>query len=399
MNRSLLPIPFVAALACAQGSPTPDPAALAAAYDRLAAAVAPQIAGPDQNLCVSPASLGLCLSMLLPGARGETLAELQRLLGPAGLSPERTIAAIPPLLAPLHGARKLELTVVHDLWPQAGHPLLPGYVAAVRSAFGAEPRPLDFRKDPPAARKTINDAVAKATRGRIVDLLAPDAVDADTRLVLTNAIYLKADWKVPFPAEGTHDATFHRPGGDVAVPTMHLDATLSLADRGGVLVLQLPYVDPDFVFEVALPPAGAQVAAAEQVLQAGAAAGAAPSPRLVAVALPRFRIEGSFELARALRAAGLVKTTTQGDADLSGIDGGLGRLYVEEVVQKTFLDVAEKGTEAAAATAIVAKSAGAPPPTAIPFVVDRPFAYALRHTKTGLTLFAGRCVAPISAAH
>jgi len=164
-----------------------------------------------------------------------------------------------------------------------------------------------------------------------------------------------------------------------------------LAEVEGVQVLRMPYVDPEFAFDVALPGKGATLANAEASLRPEGAMAwtAALKMQPVAVTLPRFRVEGSFRLTEALRALGLVQATTPNQADFSGIDGGAGRLYIAEVVHKTFLDVAEKGTEAAAATAVVMRAGSAMRPGAT-FTADRPFAFALRDLNTGLVLFAGR---------
>jgi serpin B len=381
----------------AAAAPKPDDQRLLAeTFDSFGADVADKLAKPGQNLCFSPASLCLCLSMLLPGANGETLAELQKALCPKEWDGPRATAAMPALLTHLHDPRKIELSVVHDLWPQAGHPLLPDFLAAMHTAFGAEVRPLDYARHTELARKTINDHVAKATKGRILELLDPTAIETTTLLVLTNALYFKADWLQPFPAEDTRDGPFHLPEGvEVKVPLMHLHGTLACAEVDGVQVVRLPYVDPDYAFDAALPAAGDTLATAEIVLQPDGMAKWTEAAKLqpVLVTLPRFRIEGSFHLCKTLRALGLVRTTTRGEADFRGIDGGAGQLFVDEVVQKTFLEVGENGTEAAAATAMVGKG-GRRQPQAKAFQADRPFAYALRDLKTGLVLFAGRVVDP-----
>jgi serpin B len=161
----LLTTGLVAQSPPAAAAPKPDDQRLLAeTFDSFGADVADRLAKPGQNLCLSPASLCLCLSMLLPGANGETLAELQHALCPKDWDGPRATAAMPALLTHLHDPRKIELAVVHDLWPQEGHPLLPDFLAAMRTAFGAEVRPLDYAKHTDLARKTINDYVAKATK-------------------------------------------------------------------------------------------------------------------------------------------------------------------------------------------------------------------------------------------
>jgi serpin B len=374
-------------------SGTEDAAALAAALDHFGGELAAVAGKADANLCLSSASIGLCLLMTLPGARGDTAGELQRLLCPQGFDAARTTAAAHQLLDHLRGTSKIELALVNDLWPQSGHPVLSPYLDAVQRGFSAQLRPVDFKADPAAARATINAYIAKATRGHIADLLGADAVRKDTRLVLTNAIWLKADWASPFRGEDTHNGTFHLLDQKTAeVPLMHQRGTFAYAEVGGLQLLRLPYVDASFAFDIALPAAGAPLATAEKALLPAANQAMVLQPATVQVTLPRFRIEGSFNLATVLAGLGL-QTATTPKADFSGIDGGNGNLYIGEVVHKTYLDVAEKGTEAAAATAVVMR-AGSRPPAGPMFIADRPFAFALRDLTTGLVLFSGRVVDP-----
>jgi serpin B len=387
-----------AALAQAPG-PRPtvenDARALAAAIGRFGRTLAARTPA-DANLCQSPASIALCLLLVLPGARGATATELQKLLCPDGWDDQRALAAAHTLLARRCASRTIELSVVNDLWPLAGQPLVPEFVAATKDAFDAEVRPQPFATDPAAARRTINDFVAKATRDRITDLLPPDAVGRDTRLLLTNAIWLKADWRDQFKGALTHGGTFHLADGtDTTVPFMRRQGQYALAEVGGVQVLRMPYVDQDFAFDVALPAKSGDLAQAEAALVADGAEGwaAALKVRTVAVTLPRFRIEGSFSLTDHLRAMGLAKATSPDSADFSGIDRGAGRLFLGEVVHKTFLEVAERGTEAAAATAAGMRAAGEMQQVTS-FTADRPFAFALRDLATGLVLFAGRVCDP-----
>jgi serpin B len=389
------------ALTCAPAQEQrPDPAEndariLATALDRFGAELAARM-GKDGNLCLSPASVGLCLLMMLPGARGATADELHKLLCPDGWDDKRTLLAARTLMVHLHGSRTIEMSLVNDLWPQTGHPLVPEFLAATRAAFDSVVRPQDFRKDPMAARKIINDYVARATKQRITDLLPPDLVGPETRLVLTNAIYLKADWLGKFDGDETREGAFQlADGNQVQVPFMHRRGQYAIADVAGLQVLRMPYVDQEFAFEVALPAKGATLASAEAALRPeGIGAWAALlKAQAVDVTLPSFRVENRFRLVEALRALGLVKATTPDEADFSGIDGGAGNLFIGEAVHKTFLDVAEKGTEAAAATAVVMKSVSMPEP-AVRFTADQPFAFALRDLRTGLVLFAGRVADP-----
>jgi len=374
-------------------SPEADAAMLAAALDRFGADVMAH--EPAGNLCYSPASTAMALLMCLAGAQGTTAAELHAALAPVGLDGDRLHAAAAALQGRLRRSVKgFELSCAQDLFVQQGKPLVPAFVELLRKRYGLSPRAVDFRKHVEAARTAINARVAELTHGRIPDLIAPGQIEAATRLVLTNALYLKSDWLHPFAETGTHDAAFHLDGGtQVQVPTMNLETTLEVADAELGTIVRLPYVGGEFAFDLALPKEAGQLDATLRALVATTAGDwrgkLAPVP--TGLALPRFRIENRMVLNDALQAAG-IKAAFSRDADFRGIDGGDDALCIDLVVQKTWLDVAEKGTEAAAATAVIVKSAAALAGRPIRF--DRPFAYALRDLRTGLCLFAGRCHDP-----
>jgi serpin B len=384
-------------------APAPDPAAdvaaLAAHLNGFAQDLNARIAPADANLTSSGASVAFVLLMALAGAEAETAKELLALLAPPGFDAPRVHAAAGRLLAAQRQAVArggFEIALVNDLWPQAGHPILPAYVAVTRDRYGAELRPMDYAGGAEQAREAINAYIAKATKDRIRDLIPPGLVTTDTRLVLTNAVYFKALWQHPFDVDDTRDSAFALPGGErIRTPFMHLTHDFDLAEAKDMLVLRLPYEGGRHALDLVLPQGNGSLAAAEQALrgEADAAWQRSLRRRPVIVGLPRFRIEGAFRLVETLRALGLVTATTAGRADFDGIDGGKAQLFIDEVVHKTFLEVGEKGTEAAAATAAVMKAGAAMPHETKPpirFVADRPFAFGIRDLASGLLLFSGR---------
>src|SRR5262245_19971324 len=172
-------------------SPEADAAALAAALGRFGADVMAR--QPAGNLCYSPASTALALLMCLAGADGTTAAELQAALAPAGLDGNRLHAAAAALQQRLRrSAKGFELACAQDLFVQQGKPLVSAFVDLLRKHYGLSPRAVDFRQHLDAARTAINARVAEVTRGRIPELLTADLLDDTMRLVLTNALYLKA---------------------------------------------------------------------------------------------------------------------------------------------------------------------------------------------------------------
>ena len=283
------------------------------------------------------------------------------------------------------------LRAPNTMWVQAGLPLSPGFTSRLGDAV--ELRPADFRSAPQAARAQINELIAEQTAGKITDLLGPDAVGAATRLLLANAVYLKARWAFPFPAHATADAPFHPASGPtLSVPVMRRTADLAYLRADGYQAVLLPYRGSSLAMAIVLPdgplPAlAARLAGGISPLLAGA------TRQSVALALPKFRQRAGFGLIPALRQLGVEDAFT-GAADFRGITPQE-RLFISAVVHQAYIDVDEQGTEAAAATAIgMRPMALRREPDPIRMVVDRPFLFAITDTATGLPLFLGQVTRP-----
>jgi uncharacterized protein (TIGR01777 family) len=398
-----------AAMALAVATPAqnaaPEVRELAAALNGFAAALHGRLidAGTPSS---SPASIALALAMLLPGARGSTADELATVLRlPAELRGERLQAAADSLLRHLGvddrtpGDRHCQLRITNDLWTQSGHPIEPAYAKTLREAFHAGHHDVAFRDDPDGARRRINAHVARATNDRIRDLLSPDLVTADTRTILTNALWLKAKWADEFYEGATKPAPFHlRKGQTVDVPMMRNVDSFAYAETADWQCVVLPFAGHTLACEVMLPRKGKDLAAAEQALLAGAhQQGIAPNR--VDVHLPRFRVASTCRLRDPLQTLGLRAAFVPSTADFTGISPK-GQLVLDDVVHQTWIQVDEHGAEAAAATASVMTVGSAMPPKQqppIPFVADRPFAFALRHRTSNLVLFVGRVEDPRGA--
>jgi serine protease inhibitor len=289
--------------------------------------------------------------------------------------------------------------------------------------------PADFRGDPEGARKAINTWAEEQTKGRIKDILPPRSVTSDTRLVLANAVYFLGQWAEPFDPKLTKDAPFAAvDGSEAKVPTMrgHLkgaryaafngdgsvfDTPMTVARGGGsrsspypgpdgFLAAELPYKGGDLSMMLLVPQSRDGLERLEgQLSEANLSAWtAALKTRETEVALPRFRVETGYELKQALKDMGVNRAFDAASADFSGIHSGptaQDRLFIGLVLHKAFVAVDEKGTEAAAVTAVV-KDLGGPPH--VPFVpvvrADRPFLFLVRDAKTGTVLFLGRVTDP-----
>jgi serpin B len=361
-----------------------DMAAMVSAFDAfgLDLLTAPTLAD-EPNLVVSPVSASLALQMIGAGAAGETAAQITKVLHlPEGERP------------PLPALDQTNLKVSNTAWTQRGLELKPDYRDTLRDTFGATLDEADFQGDPHGARGRINQTVADQTAGKITDLFPRDTITRDTRLVLTNALYLKAEWAQAFPGDRTAEEPFTRDDGStVTVPMMHNDpykdpeAKLGYAEGPGYQVVTLPYRGGELAFTVIVPES------IEAVRGKGIAAllsEVRPSP--VDFAMPRFTAKTSVDLTETLEAAGMPTAFTSA-ADFSGITDDA-QLRIDSVQHKTFVHVDEQGTEAAAATGVDAHIVSAP---VIPTVtVDRPFLFVITDTATGAPLFLGRITDPAS---
>ena len=357
------------------------------------------------NLFFSPYSIGAALAMVRAGAAGQTKVEFDQVLGAADygalgkelatrseLTPvqKNHLQYMPEASASDFGCH---LTVANALWRQKGYAVNPDYIAALRSGMGAEVGEADFQGARAAAVKAINDWAAKATRDKIKDVLSEQQIDPMTRVILANAIYFKARWEDEFSEYGTQTRPFTLlDGRKVNVPTMMSLGHRLTARDGKILALQLPYSGEKLAMLVLLPDPGA-LAQVEKDLSA------AQLDRLQAgmkgstteVTLPKFRIESTFALRTALQALGLASAFSP-TADYAGISSEPG-FALSEVLHKTYVDVNEKGTEAAAVTVPMA-AGSAPPKKNVEFKADRPFLFAIRDLPTKTTLFLGRVADP-----
>ncbi|WP_327677922.1 serpin family protein [Kitasatospora sp. NBC_00458] len=405
--------PAVVRVAAPGSPPTVDPAQVTATAAATGAfgldllhTLTADPAAAGRNLVLSPSGLATALAMLLPGARGTSAEELTRALH-TELAPQQYALAAGALnrRTPTGGdGGGFVLRQADDIWAQRDFPVDQGYLGVLAAAFDTGVHTADFRKDPEGARKAVNSAVEKATEGRVKDLFGKGQINADTRLALTDALYLKADWAAPFKAPNTADRPFHRLDGSVpAVPTMAAKESLRYAEgSGGILgepwqAVELPYAGGSLAMDLVVPAQGGFEAFRKGLDQTrldlilGSLTG-----RSVDLTLPKFHFDTANDLKPALRALGVDAVFGPG-ADLSGIPGAgaTERLKVGAVVQKATVQVDEKGTVAAAGSGVsVEAMAGAAPKDPVQLHIDRPFLFLIRDTATGRPLFLGQVTDP-----
>ncbi len=356
----------------------------------------------NTNLIFSPASISIALAMTYAGAAGATATEmastLHFTLPPAQL--HLAFDALDLALAsrgqgfPGADGGPMQVNIVNALWAEKTYTFSPDFLDTLAANYGAGVNLLDFLNAPDPSRLAINAWVAEQTNNKIQDLLPQGSVVASTKLVLTDAVYFNAAWGSPFDANNTGDGSFTLlDGSSVTAKFMRSDFYGLPATQGtNFVAASLPYADDNLSLVVVVPDAG-QFSQVESSLDSTALATlvAGLTSQQVILSLPRFKIETGADLVDLLKAMGMTSAFISGVADFSGMDGTQ-NLFIRDVVHKAFIDVAEKGTEAAAATGVLMSGSGAP--TGLLINADRPFLYFLRDQPTGAILFMGRVLDP-----
>lgn len=356
-----------------------------------------QLKGKEGNLFFSPFSISTALAMTHAGARNNTEAEMAKVLH-FTLPQDKLHPAFASLVNGLNdGGKKgdYEMAVATALWIQKDYKLLDEFLGLVKKNYGAGLNSVDFVKATEDCRKTINNWVEKQTKDRIKDLVAPGILTADTRLVLTNAIYFKGMWLVKFDKAKTKAQPFFiTPDKKKNVPMMKQEEEkFGYTETDEVQILELRYQGKALSMLVILPKKNDGLADVEKSLTADKLGGWTKRmfPTGVMVSLPKFEYTTDFMLGKALQAMGMTDAFS-GKADFSGMTGNK-ELQIAEVIHKAFVKVDEYGTEAAAATAVGGMLGEAPsePPV---FRADHPFLFLIRDNASGSILFMGRVVEP-----
>jgi serpin B len=298
----------------------------------------------------------------------------------------------------------MQVNITNAIWAEQTYTFRSDFLDTLAANYGAGVNLLDIVNAPDPSRLTINAWVADQTNNKIQDLLPAGSIDSLTRLVLTDAVYFNAAWDTPFDPTNTYDGSFALlDGSSVAVKFMKAELNSMNGERSSLPAIQgtnyvaasLPYADQRLSLVLVVPDAG-QFSQVESSLDATAlgtlVAGLVSQP--VSLALPRFKVETGTSLVKLLQTLGMTSAFIPGTADFSGMDG-THNLFISDVIHRAFIDVAEKGTEAAAATAVVIRPTGAPlPSVGLVINADRPFLYFLRDQPTGAILFMGRVQDP-----
>ena len=356
----------------------------------------------DGNLIYSPYSISLALAMTYAGARGMTENQMAETLH---FSPQNKLHSALNSLdlelskrgqATSKDETPLQLDIANAVWAEQTFSFLKDYLDVIAQNYGAGIQLADFIHRHEAIREEINGWVNSQTNDKIQDLIPAGVLDPATKMVLVNAIYFKADWLHQFSPDATRDAPFHLlDGSDVQVKMMSQSMFgVRYAQGEGYQAIELLYQGETAAMDIIVPDKGnfsdfestLNVQKLEEILSNMQPSGG------MELGLPKFSFSADFDLKERLSAMGMSDAFDPARADFSGMTGGRD-LYIDTVLHKAFVAADEKGTEAAAATAVIVMPTSAMLPD-VTLTIDRPFIFVIRDLPSGQILFIGRVLNP-----
>jgi serpin B len=356
------------------------------------------------NLVYSPYSISLAFAMAYAGAAGDTASQMANVLHydlpdaqfhAAFNALDQDLAGRPAQVANVAEEDRFQLSIANALWGQQDRTFLPAYLDLLAVNYGAGMHLVDFIHAPDTSRQKINNWVSDQTRKLIQDLFPEGSITPDVVLVLANAIYFKATWQEEFLSGRTNPAPFHLlDGGTVDVPMMAMlpDQTFPYAAGDGWQAIALPYKGSLVEMFIIVPDLGTfNTFEPNLTAESYQSIYSALKSQPVNLSLPKFKFDFGLGLKDVLVPMGMQDAFQPYVADFSGMDGSQ-LLFLSNAFHKAFIAVDEKGTEAAAATGIIAMPASVPQGAEIR--IDRPFLFFIRDVPTGTLLFMGRVVDP-----
>ena len=341
------------------------------------------------NIFYSPYSIFTALSMAYEGARGNTATEMQNVLNILqNHSP--TLGSFGRIYNLLNQKQEgYTINTANAFWAHQNYTFLQEYLNLLQNFYMAEANELDFAENIKAA-EIINDWIEEQTNDKIKDMIKPDMLSDLTKLVLTNAIYFKGFWAIPFDPEDTYETDFElSPTNTSKVNMMSINAPFNYTETDDLKLLKLYYQENDLSMVIILPKEN-NITVAESAMNAEnlSAWNNNFDEMEITVEIPKFKFETKYDLNSLLQSMGIIDAFTSA-ADFSGMDGTK-NLFISRALHQAFVEVNEEGTEAAAATALIMEL------TAIPFSfrADHPFTFLIQHEETGAVLFMGRAMNP-----
>jgi len=346
----------------------------------------------DSNVFISPLSASLALGMTLNGAANQTFEEMRSALQFGTASQQEINDGYKSLIALLSSLDPaVTMRIASSIWYQNGFPFNQSFLDAGKTSFDAEIQGLNFA-DTPGSLTAINGWVNSKTNGKIPSIL--DSIDSDLVMLLVNAIYFNGSWRTKFDAALTTDAQFQpSTGAAQAVRLMHRNGKIHYAETATYQAVDLPYGDSSFTMTVVLPRQGQSVETVATSLTSATWETLADSfePTTVDLFLPKLKLSYGRQLKPDLQALGMRAAFEPNTADFTKMSTSRGReLYIKFVKQKTFVDVNEEGTEAAAVTGVGIGVTSVP--LTVTMRVDRPYIFLLRERLSGTVLFMAKIV-------
>ena len=345
----------------------------------------------EPNVMISPASVSIALGMAYNGAETTTMQAFEEVLNYDGLTREEVNEITRELINVLvTNVKGNLLEIANSMWYNEGFPVESGFIDLNTQYYEAEVREIDFSRSD--AVTTINDWVSRKTHGKIDEII--QSIDPEVMMILINAIYFNCVWEVEFDPKDTRDAPFYTESGELfgQVDMMQLESTFQVSFTENFSAVELPYKNKKFSMFLFLPSEGNSVEDLITGLDGETWNGwldEFTESEDFTIHMPKFKFEFNRSLADDLKAMGLeIAFTTQ--ADFSGISPV--DLLISDVIHKTYIDVNEEGTEAAAVTAIVFELTSAAPASFLR--LDRPFFFAITENSSKSILFAGKVSEP-----
>jgi serine protease inhibitor len=343
------------------------------------------------NLIISPYSITQALALAYNGTAGDTAAEMSDVLGWKGMSVADINEGNRQLRSLLENGGGVVLNVANSVWHQQGLEMKKTYLQTVKDSYRAEVEEANLMHAD--AMDAINQWVNDKTSGMIPSIYdkPPGGV-----AVLINAIYFNGGWMDEFDPANTVDEEFTLSDGTTQkVPMMKREGRYSYKEGESWQAIRIPYGEGRMHMLVILPKESSSMDELHRQLWKDTSVWKGDfSFETVQLGLPKFKVEQSFELPDALKDLGMVKVFDAAEADFSEMAVGGEKFWIDKVKHKTVVDVSEKGTEAAAITAVGIESGAAPPAEPIVMNISRPFFFAIEDRDTGTWLFMGSVLNP-----
>ncbi|RPH33513.1 MAG: serpin family protein [Bacteroidales bacterium] len=345
------------------------------------------------NILFSPFSLSVAMGMTYAGTKGVSQEQIGNVFHFTSNDDKfhiqlgNTIKQINSKVGPI------QLKIVNTLWAEKTFPFKQSYNTLLKKAYLAAVKPMDFINKFEQSRLAINDNVYKATNEKIKDLLPPNSLNNLTRLVLTNAIYFKGDWKTMFKKELTSDRDFFiAPKKAIKCSMMSVKGDFNYYEDSKLQALELPYIGGNFSMVVILPFSKISLEEITKILSNDILDDIVRelNEQEVTISIPKFKLSNGYQLKQMLSKMGMPQPFTD-DADFTGMTTA-SSLKISDVFHKAFIEVNEQGTEASAATAVVVATKSVH--FVKSFIANRPFLFLIKEKSTGTILFMGRVVDP-----